>query len=58
MSNIKSGIWYLGIASWLFGISDRSLAAISDGFVSGSDLILLFTAAFYFVSWLFLKPNH
>ena len=53
---LKTGIWSVGTASWLFGISDRTLAAFMDGYLSAIDIIQLFTAAFFFVSWLFLKP--
>lgn len=53
---LKNGIWSVGTASWLFGISDRTIAALMDGYLSALDLVQLFTAAFFFVSWLFLKP--
>ena len=53
---LKTGIWSVGTASWVFGISDRTLAAFMDGYLSAIDIIQLFTAAFFFVSWLFLKP--
>ncbi len=53
---LKTGIWSVGTASWLFGISDRTLAAFMDGYLSAIDIVQLFTAAFFFVSWLFLKP--
>ena len=56
MASIKSGIWYSGVAAWLFGIADRTIAALSDGFISAQDLILLATAALLTVAWLFLKP--
>lgn len=54
--SLKNGIWFLGISSWLFGITDRSIASLSDGYLSALDIAQLFTAAFFFVSWLFLKP--
>ncbi|NJN88008.1 MAG: hypothetical protein HC881_19095 [Leptolyngbyaceae cyanobacterium SL_7_1] len=54
---LKTGIWSLGNASWLFGITDRSIAAFSDGYLSAIDITQLFTAAFFFAAWLFLKPN-
>ena len=54
--NLKQGIWLLGISSWVFGITDRSIASFSDGYLSAIDIMQLFTAAFFFVSWLFLKP--
>lgn len=31
VANLKNGIWLFGIASWLFGITDRSIASFSDG---------------------------
>jgi hypothetical protein len=57
LSKLKSGIWLFGLSSWLFGITDRTLAALMDGYFSALDIIQLFTAAFFFVSWLFLKPT-
>jgi len=52
---LKNGIWLFGIASWLFRITDRSIASFSDGYLSALDIIQLFTAAFFFMSWLYLK---
>lgn len=57
LNNLKQGIWLLGVSSWLFGITDRSIASFADGYLSALDIIQLFTASFFFVSWLFLKPT-
>jgi len=57
LSALRSGIWFTGIGSFIFGISDRTYAALSDGFVGALDLIQLFTAAIVLVGWLFLKPG-
>ncbi|HEY9772049.1 MAG TPA: hypothetical protein V6C71_26690 [Coleofasciculaceae cyanobacterium] len=54
---LKRGIWVLGTSSWVFGISDRSIASLADGYISAIDLIQLFTASFFFISWLFLRPE-
>ena len=54
---LKKGIWIIGTSSWVFGISDRSIASLADGYISAIDLIQLCTASFFFVSWLFLKPE-
>ncbi len=56
VGNLKNGIWLFGISSWLFGITDRSIASFSDGYLSALDLVQLFTAATFFAAWLFLKP--
>ncbi|MBD1825268.1 hypothetical protein H6F51_22625 [Cyanobacteria bacterium FACHB-DQ100] len=56
LSRLRSGIWIFGISSWLFGITDRSIAALMDGYLSALDIAQLFTASFFFVGWLFLKP--
>ncbi|MGJ5676676.1 MAG: hypothetical protein ACR9NN_24250 [Nostochopsis sp.] len=55
---IKNGIWLFGISSWLFGITDRSIASFADGYLSVLDLMQLFTAVIFFVAWLFLKPTN
>ena len=57
LANLRNGIWLLGVSSWLFGILDRSIATLADGYLSALDIIQLFTALFFFVSWLFLKPT-
>jgi hypothetical protein len=54
---LKKSIWILGTSSWVFGISDRTIASLADGYISAIDLIQLFTASFFFVSWLFLRPE-
>ncbi|MEA5598318.1 hypothetical protein [Rivularia sp. UHCC 0363] len=54
---VRSGIWLFGIPSWLFGISDRSFAAFADGYLSAIEVVQLFTAALFFASWLFLRPD-
>jgi hypothetical protein len=54
---LKKGIWILGTSSWVFGISDRSLASLADGYLSAIDIVQLCTASFFFVSWLFLRPE-
>lgn len=57
VANFKTEIWLLGIACWLFGITDRSIASFSDRYLSSTDSIELFIASFFFISWLFLKPK-
>lgn len=56
LGKLRNAIWLLGVSSWLFGITDRSIASFADGYLSALDLIQLSTASFFFVSWLFLKP--
>lgn len=57
VAKLRNSIWVLGIPSWLFGITDRSLAAFADGYLSAIEIIHLFTAFFFFVSWLSLRPE-
>lgn len=57
LGKLRNAIWLLGVSSWLFGITDRSIASFSDGYLSALDIVQLFTASFFFVSWLFLKPS-
>ncbi|OKH40499.1 hypothetical protein NIES2119_02470 [[Phormidium ambiguum] IAM M-71] len=57
ITNLRNGIWLLGIPSWLFGISDRSMATLADGYLSAMDFMQLFTASLFFLSWLLLKPD-
>lgn len=57
LREMKRGIWLLGVSSWLFGITDRSIASFADGYLSALDIVQLFTAGVFFVGWLFLKPG-
>ncbi|MBW4649337.1 MAG: hypothetical protein KME06_11715 [Kastovskya adunca ATA6-11-RM4] len=57
ISKLRSGIWLFGIPSWLFGIADRSVALFSDGYISPIEVLHLFTASFFFMGWLSLKPE-
>ncbi|MBW4633879.1 MAG: hypothetical protein KME30_18845 [Iphinoe sp. HA4291-MV1] len=54
---LKNGIWLFGIPSFLFGVTDRSLAAFADGYLSPIEVIHIFTASFFFLTWLYLKPQ-
>jgi hypothetical protein len=56
VGNLKNGIWLFGLSSWAFGITDRSIASFADGYLSALDLTQLFTAAVFFLAWVFLKP--
>jgi len=55
--NFRTGIWLLGIASWIFNITDKTIAAFADSHISVIELIQLFTACFFFIGWLYLKPD-
>lgn len=57
VTRIRNSIWFVGIPSWLFGITDRSMAAFADGYLSPVELVHLFTASVFFLCWLFLKPE-
>lgn len=57
IGNLKNGVWMFGISFWVFGITDRSIASFADGYLSALDLTQLFTAATFFIAWLFLKPS-
>lgn len=57
IAHIRNSIWILGIPSCLFGITDRSLASLADGYLSAIDLTQLFTSAFLLLAWLSLKPE-
>ncbi|KJH71464.1 hypothetical protein [Aliterella atlantica] len=54
--SLKNSIWLIGTSSWLFGITDRSIASLADGKLSALDLVQILTASLFFVGWLFLKP--
>lgn len=55
--NLRNGIWFFGIPSWLFGVTDRTLASFADGYLSTLEIVQIFTASFFFLSWIYLKPE-
>lgn len=57
VAKLKSGIWAFGIPSWLFGLTDRGVAALGDGYLSAVELFQLFAASVLFMSWICLKPE-
>lgn len=57
INKFKIGIWFFGIPSWIFGITDRSMAAFADGYVSPTELVQLLITSFFFITWLYLKPE-
>ncbi len=56
LKTLQKGIWIIGVLAWLFGICDRTIAGLADGYLSAIDLTQLFTASFFFTCWLILKP--
>ncbi|AFY32726.1 hypothetical protein [Calothrix sp. PCC 7507] len=54
---LKNGIWLIGIPSWLFGLTDRSISALADGSLSIIEAFQLLTTSFFFFSWLYLRPE-
>jgi hypothetical protein len=57
IEKLRNGIWLFGIPSWIFGITDRSATAFLDGYISAIEVLQLFTASLFFLTWLFLKPE-
>jgi hypothetical protein len=57
INKFKIGVWFFGIPSWLFGITDRSMAAFADGYLSPTEILQIFITSFFFLFWLYLKPE-
>jgi hypothetical protein len=57
IGRLKQSIWFLGVSSWLFGVADRTLAALSDGILSALDIGQLLTTSLCLLGWIFLKPK-
>lgn len=55
--SFKNGIWLFGIPSWLFGATDRIMAAFTDGYVSVIEFVQFVTAILFLMGWLYLKPE-
>lgn len=58
LAKLKSGIWFIGIPSFLFGTIDRSVAIFFDDYLSLAKLLQLLVVNFLFVSWIWLKPEN
>lgn len=56
-SNLKHGVWLLGIGAWVFAILDRIVAVFADNYLSNLETIQLLATCFFFLSWFFLKPE-
>lgn len=54
---LRFGLWSFGISGFVFGLSDRTIATLADGYPGAIDLMQLFTAGFFFFCWLVLKPE-
>lgn len=54
---LRSGIWFLGVLFWLFGVTDRGIAAFADGYLTVTEVSHFLVASFLFVSWLYMKPE-
>lgn len=57
INKLKSGVWLIGIPSWIFGITDRSMSAFADSYLSAQEIFQLLTTTFFFISWIYLKPE-
>lgn len=57
INNLRNRIWLFGIPSWLFGIGDRTIASLADGYLTIIEIVQLFTAFFFLVAWISLKPE-
>jgi hypothetical protein len=55
--NLKTGIWLLGIPAWIFGIVDRILDGLADGYVSTLEIVYILATNLFFLIWLYLKPT-
>lgn len=57
INKLKTGIWFIGIPSWIFGITDRTVSAFADSYLSAQEILQLLTTCFFFISWIYLKPE-
>jgi len=55
-STIRWVVWIGGCCLWIFGLCDRSLAALLDGRISAIDVVLLGTASVVAFGWVILIP--
>ncbi|MBD2463746.1 hypothetical protein H6G89_22350 [Oscillatoria sp. FACHB-1407] len=58
ISKLRNSIWFFGIPSWVYGIADRGVAALADGYLSAIEIAHILTASLFFLGWLLLKPDY
>ncbi|MDX2211736.1 MAG: hypothetical protein SFY66_00480 [Oculatellaceae cyanobacterium bins.114] len=58
VNKLRNSIWFFGIPSWVYGITDRGFAALADGYLSVVELIHLLIVSLFFMGWLLLKPDY
>ncbi|PSF36247.1 hypothetical protein C7H19_13650 [Aphanothece hegewaldii CCALA 016] len=57
INQFKSGIWWVGVPSCLFGTVERSVALFSDNYISVINIFHFLFTAFLFTCWIYLKPE-
>jgi hypothetical protein len=57
LSPLRNTVWVTGIFSWLFGVSDRSIAGFADGYLNGVEFGNLLLTLLFFLGWLYMKPE-
>ncbi|MGI0485009.1 hypothetical protein ACN4EK_06200 [Pantanalinema rosaneae CENA516] len=53
----KYRAWLFGNLVWVFGVIDRSIAALTDASLSLGDIGQLAMVSFFWLGWLYLKPK-
>lgn len=57
IAKVKENIWIVGIPTWLFGVYDRGAAVFIEGHLTAGRMAQLLVTCFFFISWLYLKPE-
>jgi hypothetical protein len=56
-AQLRQAVWWLGIPAWLFGLADRTVAALANGQLAWDESLTLAAIAFLFLSWLSMRPQ-
>ncbi len=57
MAKLRQSVWWIGIPAWLFSLTDRSIAALSDGHLVWTEGLTIVAISFLFLSWLSMRPQ-
>lgn len=58
LTQLRYGLWFFGIFSWTFAVTERILACLADGALSATELTPLLLVSSLCIIWIYLKPRN
>jgi hypothetical protein len=57
INQLRHGVWLLGVAAWLFAITERAMTVYTSAYTSNLELLQALITLFFFLAWLYLRPE-